>query len=88
MNHLVDYSDFTALGQQKVAAFPKPNNVSVKTTYTYDPRTARLKTLLTQKLLGANPADTYQNLDYQQFDGRGNLITLADALNGITHSFT
>jgi len=87
-NHLVDYSDFTALGQQKIATFPKPGNVSVKTTYTYDPPTARLKTLLTQKLLGANPTDTYQNLDYQQFDGKGNLITLADTLNGITHSYT
>jgi RHS repeat-associated protein len=87
-NHLVDYSDFTALGQQKIATFPKPNNVSVKSTYTYDPQTARLKTLMTQKLLGANPTDTYQNLDYQQFDGRGNLITLADASNGITHSYT
>ena len=87
-NHLVDYSDFTALGQQKSAAFPKPNNVSVKSAYTYDPQTARLKTLLTQKLLGANPTDTYQNLDYQQFDGRGNLVTLADTLNGINHSYT
>jgi len=86
-NHLIDYSDFTALGQQKIATFPKPNNVSVKTTSTYDPQTARLKTLITQKLSGAVPNDTYQNLDYQQFDGKGNLITLADTLNGITHSY-
>jgi RHS repeat-associated protein len=87
-NHLVDYSDFTALGQQKIATFPKPNNISVKTTSTYDPPTSRLKTLITQKLSGGIPTDTYQNLDYQQFDGKGNLITLADTLNGITHSYT
>src|SRR4030042_1890044 len=31
--------------------------------------------------------DTYQNLNYQQFDGKGNLFTLADTLNGITHSY-
>ena len=73
---------------QKIATFPKPNNVSVKSTYTYDPATARLKTLLTQKLVGTNPTDTYQNLDYQQFDGKGNLITLADNLNAITHGYT
>jgi RHS repeat-associated protein len=87
-NHLIDYSDFTALGQQKIATFPKPNNVSVKTTSTYDPQTGRLKTLITQKLSGGVPTETYQNLDYQQFDGKGNLITLADTLNGITHSYT
>lgn len=87
-NHLVDYSGFTALGQQKSATFPKPNNVSVKSTYTYDPPTARLKTLLTQKLVGEAPTDTYQNLDYQQFDGKGNLITLADNLNAINHGYT
>jgi RHS repeat-associated protein len=87
-NHLVDYSDFTALGQQKIATFPKPNNVSVKTTYTYDPPTARLKTLITQKLVGGSPTDTYQNLDYQQFDGKGNITNIYDSLNGITHSYT
>ena len=87
-NHVVDYSDFTALGQHKIATFPKPNNVSVKTTYTYDPPTTRLRTLLTQKLVGGTPTETYQNLDYQQFDGKGNLITLADTLNSITHGYT
>jgi RHS repeat-associated protein len=87
-DHLVDYSIFTALGQHKIATFPKPNNISVKTTYTYHPQTARIQTLLTQKLTGGTPTETYQNLNYQQFDGKGNLITLADALNGITHSYT
>jgi RHS repeat-associated protein len=87
-NHLVDYSDFTALGQQKIATFPKPNNISVKTTYTYDPPTARLKTLVTKKLVGGTPTDTFQDLNYQQFDGKGNIITIADALNGITHGYT
>jgi RHS repeat-associated protein len=87
-NHVVDYSDFTALAQAKYATFPKPNNVSVKTSYTYDPPTARIKTLLTQKLVGGSPTSTYQNLDYQQFDGKGNLTTLIDNLNSITHSYT
>jgi YD repeat-containing protein len=53
-NHLVDYSEFTALGQHKIATFPKPNNVTVKTTYTYDPPTARLKTLITEKLVNGD----------------------------------
>jgi YD repeat-containing protein len=87
-NHLVDYSDFTAMGQHKIANFPKPNNISVKTTYTYDPPTARLKTLITQKLNGGIPIETYQDLNYQQFDGKGNLITLIDNLNAITHNHT
>jgi RHS repeat-associated protein len=76
------------MGQHKIATFPKPNNISVKTTYTYDPPTARLKTLITQKLNGGTPTETYQNLHYQQFDGKGNLITLIDNLNSITHSHT
>jgi RHS repeat-associated protein len=87
-SHLVDYSEFTALGQPKYATFPKPSSVSVKTSYTYDPPTARLKTLLTQKLVNGSPTDTYQNLDYQQFDGKGNILTLADTLNGVTHTYT
>jgi RHS repeat-associated protein len=87
-NHLVDYSDFTALGQQKIATFPKPNNISVRTTYTYDPPTARLKTLITQRLTGGTPTDTFQDLNYQLFDGKGNVITLIDSLNAITHSYT
>jgi RHS repeat-associated protein len=87
-SHLVDYSDFTAVGQHRIANFPKPNNVSVKTTYTYDPPTARLRTLLTQKMLGGTPTETYQNLDYQQFDGAGNIKILADTKNNITHNYT
>jgi len=86
--HLVDYSDFTARNQPQTVIFPKPSNVSVKTSYTYDPPTARIKTLKTQKLVGGEPADTYQDIDYQQFDGKGNLITLVDNLNSITHTHT
>jgi RHS repeat-associated protein len=86
--HLVDYSDFTARGQQQIALFPKPNNVSVKSTYTYYPETGRLHTLLTQKWFGGSPVETYQNLDYQHWDGKGNLITQIDNLNGITHGYT
>lgn len=85
---MVDYSDFTALGQQKIATFPKPNNISVKTTYTYNPQTARLTTLTTQKLSGGAPVETYQDLNYQEFDGKGNVITLVDNLNGIAHGYT
>jgi len=87
-SHLVDYSDFTALGQAKYSTFPKPNNVSAKTTYTYDPATTRLKTLITQRLIGGTPTETFQDLNYQQFDGKGNLTTLIDNLNSITHSYT
>ena len=87
-NHLVDYSEFTALGQAKYGTLPKPNNVSVKSTYTYDPPTARVKTLITQKLVGGTPTETFQDLNYQQFDGKGNLTTLIDNLNSITHSYT
>lgn len=76
------------MGQQRVANFPKPNNVSVKSTYTYYPDTGKLHTLLTQKLVGGSPVETYQNLDYQNWDGKGNLVTLADLLNSITHSYT
>jgi len=38
--------------------------------------------------MGRTPTDTYQNLDYQQFDGKGNIITIADNLNAITHGYT
>ena len=86
--HVADYSGFTALGQHTDAVFPKDGNVSIKTTYTYDPQTTRLKTLLTQKFVGMNPTETYQNLNYQQFDGKGNIITLVDGKNGITHNYT
>jgi len=89
LNNLVEYSDFTALGQHKIANFPKPNNVSVKTTYTYDSPTARLMTLLTQRLVNGqliDPVnDTYQALNYQ-YDEKGNILTLVDSKNGITHS--
>ena len=61
--------------------------MTVKTTYTYYPPTARLRTLLTEKFVGETP-ETYQNLDYQQFDGVGNIKILADSLNNITHNYT
>jgi YD repeat-containing protein len=31
---------------------------------------------------------TYQELNCQQFDGKGNLISLIDSLNAITHGYT
>ncbi len=89
--NLVNYSDFTSLGQHKMATFPKPNNVSVKTTYAYIPQTGRLDTLLTQRLVNGqliDPVnDTYQNLNYG-YDEKGNIATVVDTKNGITHSYT
>ena len=86
-NHLADYLNFTALGQQQIATFTKPNNVSVMSAYTYDPQTSRLRTLVTQRLVGGVSTETFQDLDYQPFDGNGSIIILADNKNGITHNF-
>jgi RHS repeat-associated protein len=80
---LVQYSNFTAAGQMGLAVFPKQNG-TVQTSYTYDPVTTRLSTLVTQTT-GQAPA-TYQNLVYQ-FDPKGNLAVLADTQKGITHSY-
>lgn len=46
MSHVL-YSNYTALGQPGLSVFPKTNS-AVTSTYTYDPATARLKTLVTQ----------------------------------------
>jgi RHS repeat-associated protein len=73
----VTYSGFTALGQPQTATFSN----SVTTSYGYYPQTGRLYTLLTQKS-GAN----YQNLTYQ-YDPKGNISTLTDSVNGITHNY-
>jgi RHS repeat-associated protein len=43
----VQYSNFTARGQQGLAVFPKPNGASVRTTYAYDPAMGRLTHLVT-----------------------------------------
>ena len=92
-NKLVEYSGFTALGQHRVADFPKPNNVSVKTTYEYYPETGRIKTLKTEKLVNGQLTETYQNLKYQKidenpgYDGAGNITVLQDLLNNITHNY-
>ena len=82
--NLVVYSNYTALGQPRTVVFPKPNNVTVQTTYTYYPQTGRLNTLVTQKT-GSSP-QTYQNLAYQ-YDPNGNISILTDTLNGITHAY-
>jgi RHS repeat-associated protein len=76
---VVAYSNFTALGQPRQANFSN----SVSTTYEYYPRTKRLQNLLTQK--PATPA--YQQLGYQ-YDPNGNIATLTDTRNNITHSYT
>ncbi len=92
-NHLVDYSEFTALGQHQIANYPKPNNVFVKTSYEYYTETGKIKTLKTEKWANGELADTYQNLRYQQIDNNpgydsvGNIIVLQDILNNITHNY-
>jgi RHS repeat-associated protein len=85
---VVDYSDFTALGQPQFAIFPKSATVSVKTSYGYYPETGRLHTLATQKIVNGQVNTTYQNLDYQEYDGVGNIIVLDDVQNDITHNYT
>ena len=83
----VQYSGHTAFGQPAIATFPKPNNISVRTTYTYDPYTMRLDTLITERLQGQNPVATLQNLSYD-YDLKGNITTLTDTVNTITHTYT
>jgi len=78
-NNVIAYSNFTALGQPRQANFSN----SVSTTYNYYAKTGKLHTLLTQK--PGTPA--YQNLNYQQYDGKGNIISLVDSVNNITHSY-
>ncbi|MDD5008374.1 MAG: toxin TcdB middle/N-terminal domain-containing protein, partial [Syntrophorhabdaceae bacterium] len=83
----VQYSGHTASGQPTVATFPKPNDISIRTSYTYDPYTMRLATLVTEKLQGQNPVATLQNLSYE-YDLKGNITTLTDTVNTITHTYT
>ena len=85
-NH-IEYSNYTALGQPGYALSPKPNDISVKTAYTYDANMGRLSALVTQKLASGTPVATYQNLAYQ-YDFKGNITTLTDTENGITHAYT
>ena len=84
--NLLEYSNFTALGQPGTATFPKPNNFSVKTTYTYEPDTTRLHTLLTKKMSGGTPVATYQDLTYG-YDHKINITSIQDQVNGITHGY-
>jgi RHS repeat-associated protein len=83
----VQYSGHTASGQPTGALFPKPNTVSIRTSYTYDPYTMRLDTLVTERLQGQNPVATLQHLTYDH-DLKGNILTLADTVNTITHTYT
>jgi len=84
-NH-IEYSNYTALGQPGSALSPKPSNIAVRTNYTYDPNMGRLNTLVTQKLDSGTPVATYQNLAYQ-YDLKGNITTLMDTVNSLTHAY-
>ena len=84
-NH-IEYSSYTPMGQPGFAVFSKPGNISVKTTYTYDPNMGRLSTLVTQKLSAGTPVATYQNLAYE-FDLKGNITTITDAVNSVTQLY-
>ncbi len=68
--YIAQFTNFTALGQYQPATYPKPN-ASVTSTYTYDPATGRIATLLSQ-MTQAGTATSYQNLTYA-FDPKGNL---------------
>jgi YD repeat-containing protein len=81
------YLNFTAVGQPGIVTFPKPSNISVRTTYTYDTNTKRLAGLLTQKLTSGTPTATLQDLAYQ-YDLKGNMTSLTDTVNNITHTYT
>ena len=59
----------------------------MRTAYTYDSSMKRLSTLITQKLQNGTPVATYQNLTYQ-YDLKGNITTLTDSFNSITHTYT
>ena len=91
---LVEYSEFTAVGQPQFATFPKSPTLSVKTSYTYYPDTGRLHTLVTEKIVNGQVDETYQDLIYEKadgssaYDGAGNILELADGQNLITHHYT
>ena len=86
--NLVEYNDFTAVGQYREATFPKSGTQSVVSEYTYDAVTKRLSTLKTRKFNNGSPVLTYQNLGYQTYDNKGAIATLVDYRNGLTHTFT
>ena len=79
----VQYTNFTAVGQPQTANYAD----STETNYTYDPYMKRLATLLTQKFTNGTPVTTLQNLAYT-YDLKGNILTLTDTVNSITHTYT
>jgi RHS repeat-associated protein len=85
---IVQYRDFTALGQYRRATLPKLGNQSVTTDYTYDAITGRLANLLTRKNVNGSPVATYQNLAYQDYDGKGRINIINDIQNNIVHTYT
>jgi RHS repeat-associated protein len=80
-SNLAEFSGFTALGQQQTTDYPKAGNVSYKTTRTFDSITARLTSLMTQKMSNGSPTDTYQSLTYQ-YDPNGNPTNIIDQVTG------
>jgi RHS repeat-associated protein len=80
--YVVQYFNFTALGQPGLVHYSN----SVKTSYTYYAQTGRLWTLNTWKQPPI-PIISYQNLTYT-YDEKGNIGTIADTQNSITHTCT
>jgi RHS repeat-associated protein len=82
--NVVRYSNFTALGQPRLAEFRS----WVSTTYDYYAQTGRLNTLFTTKY----GTQDYQNLSYG-YDAKGNITTITDSINyfhtgTISHTYT
>jgi RHS repeat-associated protein len=77
---VVQYSDFTALGQPRNVMFQN----SVTTTYTYYPDAGRVNTIETVK--PGTPSTVYQDLTYT-YDEVGDLTVIEDALNNLTHTY-
>jgi hypothetical protein len=63
-------------------------NISVQTTYTYNSATSRIRKLVTEKIQSGSSVATYQKLIYDQFDGKGNLVSLNDVQNNLVHDYT
>ena len=70
-SNMVTYSDFTALGQPRLAVFSN----GVRTDYDYYPETGRLKSLTTTKPPGGT---LYQKLFHDVYDEKGNIKTITE----------
>jgi len=81
--NLVEYSEYTALGQPGRVVYPNPGGNRVETIYAYYPETRRLESVITRR--DGLPND-YQNL-YYEYDGVGNILIQVDAVNNVLHTY-